>query len=1147
MASLNALAIGIASALRPLAFTTQSEAGLRNEIEQLGWTLPEAPVPAALTALAEDLQALYPLLVEVTDALKEDDFGDAPTDADDARDLDALAAELAINLALVMERLHALKTELAGQLPASYLAATGIADAFSERLIDSMFCQALERDRVLLMELLRFVGIIESTKEPASPDQFQPAFTRYRIHWDRISSLFDPASLAAQLYGWGTSQIDDAKLFAQLIPLSFALSMQGEVRFAAAGFLETVTSGSPPSGLVRQFLLPVYRDDDASLDLALTAVPKATPLELQALSLSILPSVTGNVSLPFGTDLLLNVESSAQIGTGAALIIRPDRAPEIVLDADGAGQPFGEGRVVATLVWAPPEDPGSGQQGVETSRGTGLSVGSISVGIGAEVSGGEVSAFADIGVQNGKLSVKPPQDDSFLASILPQNVEASFSFTLRWSQSGLQFRGAAGLSITVPVGINLGAVRIEGITLAIEPAHDGLTAKASLAVASTVGPFSLTLEGIGLACSLRSSSGNLGNADLDLSFQPPRAIGLAIDAGVKGGGFLLYDPARGEFAGALELTLAKISLKALMMLSTKVDGAPFALLAMVYARFPGGLELGLRFTLNAVGGMIGINRGFDYQALVEALSSGAMDDILFPEDPVTDAPRIIASLASVCPVKPGAYTLALMAEVGWGSDYICALRMGLVLPLDDMRRIYLIGQVRIQCFRHMPETVRLQLICDCAGVIGFDPFSLRLDGRLRDSRFGPIGIEGQLVLLLDTGDNPRFLVAAGGFHPNFKSIPAGLPSKIDRLAVTYEVGALKAWMKGYFAVAAGTVQFGAEIGCRYKAGSIAFTGNLGMDALIHISPFTFEAETRFNVAVEYRGHELFGVHVKATLWGPDHWRIKGHGSFSILFWDVGIDFDESWGDDIAAAAEAVVLLTKAAEDLQNDTYWEFETPGVAGMVHLISGPSAGAAVHPLSSLAYRQRRFPFGLELDRIGSAPVSGPRSVPVPAFHAPDGSAIPGDAALEPFAVGEYVDLDDEARLTRPSFEPLPAGVSAGIDGYLLPNGGAVEAPLDYEQIFLPRRTKFTGLDDIHVEQIRDMLGHEAAGRSLVRAPGKFARPRDKITAGQPKWVAADPLILAPLADPAAPAWTDHAPTALSARRKEVVVTLEAYEVAA
>jgi hypothetical protein len=277
----------------------------------------------------------------------------------------------------------------------------------------------------------------------------------------------------------------------------------------------------------------------------------------------------------------------------------------------------------------------------------------------------------------------------------------------------------------------------------------------------------------------------------------------------------------------------------------------------------------LRFTLNAVGGMIGINRGFDYQALVAGLPSGALDALLFPEDPVTDAPRILAALGSICPVRPGAYTLALVAELGWGSDYICTLRLGIVLPLDDMRRIYLIGQLRIDCFRHLPEGIRLQLICDALGEVGFDPFSLRVDGRLRDSRFGPIGIEGQLVMLLTTGADPRFLIAAGGFHPNFKSIPAGLPATIDRLAVTYEVGRLKAWFKGYFAVAAGTLQFGAEMGCLYKAGSLGFTGNLAIDALIHLDPFQFEAEGRFNVAVEYRGHELFGVHVKATLWGPE--------------------------------------------------------------------------------------------------------------------------------------------------------------------------------------------------------------------------------------------------------------------------------------
>jgi hypothetical protein len=774
---------------------------------------------------------------------------------------------------------------------------------------------------------------------------------------------------------------------------------------------------------------------------------------------------------------------------------------------------------------------------------------------------GLAGALVEAELRGAKLTLSAADADGFLKTLLPsQPMVLGFDLTIGFSsRDGLTFSGAAGLENHLPTLASLGPVALLGTTIAVRAADPAVTLTLGADVRGSLGPLTIIVQNVGAAFALTlpgDGNGKPGLDSLDIRFKPPSGLAIVIDAGVaKGGGSIFYEPGEELYAGTFELSLTAISVKAIVMLRTKVDGAPFSLLAMVYARWPGGLELGLRFTLNAVGGMVGINHRFEFEALVDALPSGALDTILFPENPVADAPRIFASLTAICTVEPGAYILALMAELGWGADYLCTLRIGIVLPLNDMRRIYLVGQIRVQCFRHLPEAIRLQLLCDAIGEIGFDPFSVRIDGRLRDSRFGPIGIEGQLVLLLRTGADPKFLIAAGGFHPNFKAIPAGVPATIDRLAVSYEVGAFKAWLKGYFAVAAGTIQFGAEIGCRYKAGSIAFHGDLGLDALIHLDPFMFEADARFNVAVEYRGHELFGVHVNATLWGPDHWRVKGHGSFSILFWDVGIDFDESWGDEVTPAAEPIVLLEKAGEDLANDSYWQFELPMAAAAAAAVqfanSGEVGGGAVHPLATLAYRQRRFPFGIDLDRIGSAPINGARSVPVPAFFDADtGAAIVGDAALDPFAIGEYVDLDDEARLTRPSFEPLPAGVSAGIAGYLLPEGPVVEAEVDYEPIFLPRRTRFDqGLDlsDLHAGLIRNLVAREAAGKTRTqRTPGRLVRPRSQVESADSRWSAADPATLGERAT-GLPAWAGEAPTAIAKADRGRPLVVETFELAA
>ena len=67
---------------------------------------------------------------------------------------------------------------------------------------------------------------------------------------------------------------------------------------------------------------------------------------------------------------------------------------------------------------------------------------------------------------------------------------------------------------------------------------------------------------------------------------------------MTGGGYLYLDPAAGEYAGALELTIEKIGVKAIGMLSTKMpDGSPgWSLLLFLYFQLP-PIQLSFGFTL----------------------------------------------------------------------------------------------------------------------------------------------------------------------------------------------------------------------------------------------------------------------------------------------------------------------------------------------------------------------------------------------------------------------------------------------------------------------------------------------------------------------------------------------------------------------
>src|SRR5262249_18525584 len=156
-------------------------------------------------------------------------------------------------------------------------------------------------------------------------------------------------------------------------------------------------------------------------------------------------------------------------------------------------------------------------------------------------------------------------------------------------------------------------------------------------------------DGIGVQGTLRfpptppgsTPTGNLGPAHLSVSFKPPSGVGISVNAGpVSGGGFLSFaDP---RYSGAAELSVYGIAVKPFGLLDTKLaDGSPGYSFAIIISAEFTPIQLGFGFTLIGVGGMIGINRSLNDDGLSSAVRDGSLENVLFPHDPVHDAPTII--------------------------------------------------------------------------------------------------------------------------------------------------------------------------------------------------------------------------------------------------------------------------------------------------------------------------------------------------------------------------------------------------------------------------------------------------------------------------------------------------------------------------
>ena len=296
----------------------------------------------------------------------------------------------------------------------------------------------------------------------------------------------------------------------------------------------------------------VIRSADVQLFIVVSVQPPLVD-GLPGLALTLVPSAAGNMTVPIGDELELLLEATAQVGTSAALIVGPNRAPTVLLDSAGAATPLSNARVRAALRWTAPA--WHDGDAVAAADGTHVTARSVTLALGAEAAAGEANVHAELVVEDGRLVVAPPAGDGFLASILPADgLNASFGFALQWSREGVRFGGSGGLRTVIPLGTRLAGLQLHALELAFEPDNGQVATEVSLGASLHLGPAELTVDRMGLRTLARATPGNLGPLDLAIAFKPPAGIGVSIDAGiVRGGGYLFTDPANRQYAGALEL------------------------------------------------------------------------------------------------------------------------------------------------------------------------------------------------------------------------------------------------------------------------------------------------------------------------------------------------------------------------------------------------------------------------------------------------------------------------------------------------------------------------------------------------------------------------------------------------------------------
>lgn len=1016
------IAIELSRLLRPLQDELGTPAQAKVFLASMGFKLNDGQVgglSAEITVVANATGDLITIVRDLIQAIEDENIG-------------TIIAKGISGIEKIADILNHIKP-LGNQISVH----VGVSGAeVARRIFDFLLFRYLEGAQGF-NDLLELTGLLDrEDHNEDSVDPANPPFTVTTYHFDQIGNWFtNPAAQIKTLYGWGKDNFTGKDLFTKI------------------------------ESIVARSGLPVVLDDSnpavPRLDVVILELKPKTDVTPHGLQLRVKNKVSsGAQTIKLGDDAQIELKVDAAMPAETGLTVLPNG--KITFKPPSAGSSISGDftiKVIAKRTAPPAPFILFGQ--ADASR---LELGQFTFITGAKVSWDGSKANGDFLLEADgedlKVVIDTTKGDGFLNKILPATkFEAGFSIQMGVSTDrGFYFSGSSALEVRLPAHIELGPVSIEALTIGAKLEAGKIPISVGADIKAALGPIVAVVENIGITTTFSfppGNSGNLGPLQFDLGFKPPNGVGLSIDAGViKGGGFLHLDFDKGEYFGALELSFQDvITLKAIGIINTKMpDGSKgFALLILVTAEFT-PIQLGFGFTLIGVGGLLALNRSLDTEALRTGVRTGAINSILFPQDIVANISKIISDLKTIFPIVEGHFVIGPMGKIGWGTPTLISLEIGVILDIPQPMFV-IIGVLR--CALPAEDLPILQLQVNFAGGVDFGEGLIWFDASLFDSHLLVFTLTGDMALRIGWGAQAIFVLSVGGFHPAFKEIPPDLRS-MKRLGISLLSGDNpRLTVQTYFAITSNSVQSGARVELYAEACGFNIYGFLGYDLLIQFNPFHFVAAIAAGLALREGTDVLFGISVSGELSGPQPWRVRGSASFTILFFDVSIDFDVTWGDDAPSQIEQgvdVMPLVKTA--LNDDRNWTATFPAnthaTVTLKQIQQAPDS-IVLHPFGVLAVSQKIVPLGVEINKFGNQKPSGATKFEL--------TFVPGGTTevREEFAMANFLRLSDSEKISRKSFERLRSGLRFGT-GDTSQYGANVQKEVNYELSYVHKKKGLT-----------------------------------------------------------------------------------------
>ncbi len=1010
---------------------------------QLGYKVPGgSDLPALFSDLTNKTAALTNALDAVLTAYEDGSYQEASF-LEKVLDLAKAVADIAKAAEGLSDRANA---AFAG---AADFLADGQLDQLPRRLVDYLIVGYFAKEHPALLASFDLLGLTASTF--VEEGAHNPDFYLVEVRWDRFPSvLSDPRDLFVQEYGWGTADFDTTKLIERAQALLWLIGLPSRTR-------QIVDPALPDVPGVLELEIPLFEgaierpgEGLAGVEVGLR-VQRSTPgADADDVGLALTPYAAGSFAVAidiaegweFGIDGQIDAEAlrvnvrpqSVQVEAAVAIAA----ALGLTLLRDGS--------VLGPLVI------------FGNSGGTRLEIGEISQRVFAAASSdGVFDVGAEFALKEAALVIVASEGDGFLSMVLPKDpLIFGFDLTIGFSTArGLYFSGGAELEYTFHLDAEIGPIFINTIDLGLRLDPAGLRLIVSATGGLALGPIVAVVQEIGIQGQLQlGAAGNLGNANLGLSFKPPTGIGLSIDTPVvKAAGFLSIDTERGRYVGALELSvLQKFALTAIAIITTKKpDGSEgFSLLMIITVTLPVPIPLSYNFYFAGAGGLLGLNRGVDIDRLRDGLRAGSADNILFPTDIIRRIDAIIRDLEEVFPQAEGQFLVGPMAMITWSSPPLITIKLGLIIEIGSPIRVAILGVLRAALPDASDPIVDLKVAF--LGTIDIGAGLLTFDAAIYDSYIGrggfKLSLEGDIALRLSWSKQKDFVTSVGGFHPSFKPGAYLRLPQMRRLTLSLLKDNPRLQLQTYFAITTNTIQFGARLTFYFGISSFSIEGDFGFDVLFQFSPFHIDAHCWARLAVRAGDSDLLSLSLDFRLQGPTPWIATGTASFKILFFKVSVEFEKRFGEEVHTTLPEVDVLPLVIDEFRRNDNWRGElSAGAASLVNIFPiAPQADSVVIDAGGrLTVSQRILPFNTDFTLFGTSRPADAQRVVVNEMQIA-GNAADTTPIFEPFAPAAFQELSDRDKLNAPAYEQRVSGLRVH-GGHELRTDHVLSLPVSYE----------------------------------------------------------------------------------------------------